>query len=92
MASKKKVNVGSIVKGKDGSSDYLKVRVDGKGGSVTLTDGMTLSLQSPKEELAQAKKAFEAGKLTEEVYNSIKERIEKIPDYVRFSVFFLKDV
>ena len=79
MAAKNKLKrnqVGSVCKSKDaGQPDYIKMR-----------DGKTYRLESAKFQLESLNKAVEAGKLSEDVASQIRERIQKIPDWVRFEI------
>jgi hypothetical protein len=75
--------VGSICKGKDGKSDYFKVFKDH-----TLLDGSYLNLESKKDQLKNLEEGIAAGRLKDpETIASMRERIDKIPDYVRFEVY-----
>jgi hypothetical protein len=82
MAKFKRTVIGSIVKSKDpGKGDYLKV-----SGSHVLTDGQFLNLESKASQLASLEAAIAAGKISGDNANGAKERINKIPDFVRFQV------
>lgn len=77
--------VGSVLKdSKDPTKSYIKIRED-----IVLKGGSTLSLESPAQQLASAEAACAAGKITEEIMQSIRERIAKVPDYVRFEILQL---
>ena len=68
--------VGSICKDKDKTKpDYVKMR-----------DGKYYRLESQKYQLESLAKAVEAGKLSGDVAESIKERINKIPEWIRFEL------
>ena len=97
QASKRKwsrYSVGSICKSQDKTKpDYLKLR--GGDSAAKLAEalskadskkGISLSLESKERQLKQLDESVSAGKLSEELAVKIKERIEKIPDYVRFEV------
>lgn len=87
--AKKKVIIGSVVKSKDfdkTKETYIKIR-----GEHTLKDGQTLSVQSPKEQLASAENAMKEGKLSEDLFEKIKARLEKVPDFVLKEIFYLSD-
>jgi len=79
MAAKKKlkrVQVGSVCKAKEaGQPDYIKMR-----------DGKFYRLESQKFQLENLEQAVAAGKLSDDVAGKIRERIEKIPSFVRFEV------
>lgn len=81
MAKKRRNVVGSILKAKDGGTDYIKMR-----------DGKTYKLESKKSRLESLNKAVEDGKLTEEVAAKVREGIEKIPSWVRFEIVEFVDV
>lgn len=81
MAKKRKVTIGSVVKGRDGKADYIKIN-----GDHVLNNGQFLNLESKQSQLESLDKALAEGKLTEEIVDTMRERIEKIPDFVRFSV------
>lgn len=81
--AKRKVVVGQVLKGKDGKGSYLKISND-----VKLTKGQIVQVQSPKEQLAQAKLAFADGKISEELMEKIEERVDKTPDFVLKEIFY----
>lgn len=81
MAKWKKTTVGSIVKGKDGKPDYLKIR-----DTVTLNKGDILNLESQKTQVTSLEKAIADGKLSGEFAEKLLERAKAIPDWVRFEV------
>jgi hypothetical protein len=75
----KRVQVGSVCKSKEaGQPDYIKMR-----------DGKIYRLESKKFQLDSLEKAVNEGKLSGEVVDQIKERIEKLPDFVRFEIIEL---
>jgi|CXWK01.1.fsa_nt_gi hypothetical protein len=75
--------IGSVLKSKDNpKQSYFKVGQN----PVTLRPGETLSLESKEEQLASLDRAVEAGKLSPELAEKSRERINKIPDFVRFEV------
>lgn len=104
MAKWNRTVVGSILKGKvqdDGtvSSDYLKIKADAKYGKVLLDalkraqDGnkdLIVNLESAKSQLADIEKSVASGRLGEEMAAKIRERIAKVPDYVRFELVLLQ--
>lgn len=77
--------IGSVIKSQDPTkSNYIKLYIkngDKSSGSVTLTDGQTLSVESKAFQLKSLESAVAAGKLSEENAEKARERIEKIPDY-----------
>jgi hypothetical protein len=91
MAKSKRKLIGSIVKGKAGKPgepskpDYIKVR-----GEHVLKDGQFLNLESKAQQLASLEAAVAAKKLSEEVASGIRERINKIPDFVRFEIIAIE--
>ena len=88
MAKKFRKVIGSVQKSKDASKpDYIKISND-----VVLTKGMFLNLESKKQQLASLEAAVEQGRLKEEYAVKARERIEKIPDFVRFEISVLEDV
>ena len=78
-----RTTVGSIVKSQDPTkSNYVKFYLKNTGGSLTVTDGQTLSAESKSYQLKSLEAAVAAGKLSEENASKARERIEKIPEYV----------
>lgn len=78
MAYKRR-KVASILKGKDGAADYIKVSED-----VTLKAGSFLNLESKKSQLESLESARD--KMSEENFEKAQERINKMPDFVRFEI------
>lgn len=83
----KSLNVGSIVKGKDGNGDYISVRKgltllakDDKGNTYTL--GQYINLDSKKTMLESAARLEEEGRDAD----FLRERAEKLPEFVRFEL------
>lgn len=88
MAKSKRSVVGSVCKSKDsGKPDYIKVRDD-----LSLRKGQILRLESKKYQLESLQGAVSAGKLSSELGEKIRERIEKIPDWVRFEIVAVESV
>lgn len=83
MAGKYRRNViGSIVKNKEaGKPDYVTVAQD-----YALKKGDYLNLESKKSQLEGIEKAMAEGKIPAEAGAAAKERINKIPDFVRFQI------
>lgn len=78
----KYIRIGQVLKGKDDpGSSYIKMDQD-----VTLKKGDTLSLESKKQQLDGLAKAEESGKISSENAAKARESIEKIPDFVRFTI------
>ena len=74
--------IGSVVKNRTpGKADYISIRED-----VTLRKGENLMLESAKGQLESITAAVAAGKISEDLGEKIKERISKIPDFVRFEI------
>ena len=81
MAWKRTV-VGSVLKDRnDPKKSYIKIN-----STVTLNKGDTLSLESPKEAIESAELALSEKKISEELFQTIKERNENIVDFVRFNI------
>lgn len=88
MAKKFRKVIGSVVKSQDASKpDYIKISQD-----VVLTKGMFLNLESKNQQLASLEAAVASGKLKEEYAAKSRERIERIPPFVRFEISVLEDV
>jgi hypothetical protein len=77
----KKVEIGSVIKGRDGKPDYISIR-----GDHVLKDNDKLRLESKAMQLADLEKAVAAGKLSAEIGDKIREGINKTPDFVRFKI------
>ena len=81
MAKKRRV-VGSVCKPKEaGKVDYIKMRDSGK----------IYRLESASYQLKSLEDAVTAGKLSEEIAEKVRERIGKIPSWVRFELVELVD-
>lgn len=82
MAKYRRTVIGSVVKNKEaGKPDYIKVN-----GAHVLKDGQFLNLESKATQLASLDDAVKAGKLSGDVAEAARERINKIPDFVRFQI------
>lgn len=96
MALQRKT-VGSILKSKEtGKPDYLKLRADMKDTLLKAVAGMgekglALRLESKKQQLESLEGAVAAGKLSGDNAEKARERINKIPDFVRFEVILLEE-
>lgn len=86
MAKKVYKNIGSVVKGRDGKPDYIKISQD-----VTLKQGQFLNLESPQAKKASIEKALADGKMSEESAQKALAVVEKIPAFVRFNVVLVSD-
>lgn len=83
--AKKRLDVGAVLKGKEGKPDYIKIDND-----ITLTKGMFLNLENKAQAIASLESAIADGKLSQEVGDKARERIEKNhPDFKRFSIYTL---
>lgn len=76
MAKWKREVIAQVQKNDKGGS-YIKVKQD-----VTLKKGENLSVESKAEQLAGIDKAVADGKMSEEIAEKVRERINKIPDFV----------
>lgn len=86
MGKLKRLNIGSVVKGRDGKPDYIKVSND-----VILSKGSILTLESKASRKAGITKAMDAGKLPQDVAEKLLADVEKTPDFVRFNIVQLKE-
>lgn len=78
-----RTTVGSVNKSQDPTkSNYIKFYLKNTGGTLTVNDGQTLSVESKSFQLKSLEAAVAAGKLSEENASKARERIEKIPEYV----------
>lgn len=78
--------IGSVVKSKEANKpDYIKIRE-----KVTLEEGQCLSLESQKFQLERLQTALSAGKISEEMADKVKERLEKMPNWVRFDIVLVE--
>lgn len=75
--------VGSVIKSNDPSKpNYMKFRLRNGLSKIEITDGTTFSVESKKYQLDSLEKAVTSGKLSENLAEKIKERINKMPDFV----------
>lgn len=82
MAKYKRTVVGSVIASKkDDKSFYIKVN-----GDHVLKSGQYLNLETKAGQLASLESAVAAGKLTGDAEKGARERISKIPDFVKFQV------
>lgn len=90
----RRTEIGSVVKSQDPTrSNYIKLNLRNTGGSITLTDGQTLSVESKAFQLKSLEGAVAAGKVSEENAAKARERIEKIPEFVLGTIILVnKDV
>jgi hypothetical protein len=94
----KRINVGSVVKSNDPDKpNYMKFQLKHyktgeslvPGGVLTLKDGDTLSVESKSFQIKSAEKAAAAGKITEEVVEKIRARLENQPEFVLGEIILL---
>lgn len=94
MAKTKRVRLGSVVRGQDGKPDYIKLFIkdkDGKPSSYVLKDGQFLNLDSKAKQLEDLKFLVENSKVDADTAKYLKDRIEKIPEYVRFEIVAVEE-
>lgn len=87
MAKKRSITIGSVVKGKNGKGDYIKISRD-----VTLKEGTYLNLESKADQQKRLTESIENGKLSGDFAQKLQDRVNKIPDFVRFEIVKLEDV
>ena len=89
MAKWKRTKVGSVLKDKnDPKKFYIKFNKE-----CNFNQNDCLSLESKEDQLSSLEDAFAAGKLKdEEMVNEIRERIQKIPDFVEFEMIKVENV
>jgi len=82
MGKYTRTEVGSICKSKDAEKpDYIKVNTD-----ITLKKGDILNLESKKSKLEGIDTAVQNGKLSQDKADEIIEKINAMPEWVRFSI------
>lgn len=90
MAKYKRTQIGSVIKSKEANKpNYIKFNLK-DSGSLTVKDGQTFSVESKQFQLNSLQSAVADGKLTEEVAGKIRERIEKIPEFVLGEIILLE--
>jgi len=77
----KRIQVGTVLKGKDGRGDYIQIKED-----ITLKKGEFLNLESQASKIASLEAAIANGKLSPEVGEKMIEAANKIPSFVRFEI------
>lgn len=85
MAWKRTVVANVCKDPKDDKKSYIKFKQD-----VTFKAGDTLNLESAKEQMKNLETAIAEGKVSEDFGEKLKERIERIPDWIRFEVIRLE--
>jgi hypothetical protein len=83
----KYLKVGSVLRSKDNPKNYY-IKMD---QDVSLKKGETLSLQSKEEQLERLESSLSSGKLTEDLAVKIRERLEKIPEWVKYEIQVKRD-
>ena len=89
MAKTKRIKLGSVMKGQNGKPDYIKVNIrdkEGKPGTYVLKDGQFLDLDSKAKQLEDVKFLIENDKIDADTGKYLTEKINKIPDFVRFEI------
>lgn len=87
MAKLRREKVGQVMKSKDNNKpDYIKFEKD-----VSVKAGDIIRLETKKFQLESLASAVQAGKLSGEQAEKAKERIEKIPDFVRGELIVLRE-
>lgn len=97
MAKYSRRCVGSVLKDKkDASKSYVQLRKDSQEQLLKAVAGMgekglSLNLESKAQQLANLDAAEAAGKISGENATKARERITKIPDWVRFEIILLEE-
>ena len=98
MAKYNRKTVGTVLKSKDsGKGDYIKLDSYHKESLLKAVAGMEdkkglcLSLESKASQLKSLNEAETSGKISGENAAKARERIEKIPDFVRFEIILLEE-
>jgi hypothetical protein len=98
MAKLKRVTVGSVLKSKEaGKGDYLKFSSHTKDALLNAVakmgeKGLNLRLESKKYQLDSLEQVEKDGKIGADSAAKARERINKIPEFVRFEVILLQEV
>jgi hypothetical protein len=97
MAKWKRNTVGSVMKGREaGDSDYVKLRGDMKDvllqaiAKMDAQKGLALNLESKKSRLEGLEEAVRNSKMSAENAEKARERINKMPDFVRFEIVLVE--
>lgn len=86
MAKLKRTIIGSFVKSKDPTKPpYIKVKA-----GITLKEGEYIRVENKKFQLDSLAAGVEAGRLSADTAESMRERIEKMPDFVLGDVLVLR--
>lgn len=90
MAKLKREVLGSFLKAKeDGKTPYIKIT---SKNAVTFKEGDIIRVENKKFQMASLEAAIQAGKLTGEIAEKARERINKIPDFVLGELVVLRDI
>lgn len=88
MAKLKREVIGSFLKAKDdGKAPYIKFKND-----VNFKKGDMVRVENKKFQLTSLDAAVQAGKLTGEVVEKARERINDIPDFVLGELVVLREI
>lgn len=83
----KYIKIGSVLSGKDDpKSTYIKIDQD-----ISLKKGETLSVQSKTQASERLEAAIAAGKLSGEIAEKARARLEKWPSFVKFEIQVKRD-
>jgi hypothetical protein len=91
-----RVNVGSVIKNKDKEQlDYIKINPKAKEALINALQnmgegGLYLNLESKESQLAGIELAVENNKLSPENAAKARERVEQMPDFVRFQIVLVQ--
>lgn len=85
MAKTTRKVIGSVCKGRENKPPYIKIR-DG----ISLKKDQIVRLESKKVQLESLEGAVSAGKISPDLGEKIKERIENIPEFVLFELVLLE--
>lgn len=87
MAKLKREVVGSFLKAKDdGKAPYIKFKND-----ITFTKGDMVRVENKKFQLTSLDAAVQAGKLSGEIAEKARERINDIPEFVLGELVILRE-
>lgn len=87
MAKLKREVVGSFLKAKeDGKAPYIKIK-----SAVAFKEGDIIRVENKKFQMASLESAIQSGKLSGEIAEKARERINKIPEFVLGELVVLRD-
>jgi CRISPR/Cas system-associated endoribonuclease Cas2 len=84
--AKKRFYFGKILKGAEGKPDFLVIDKD-----ITLKEGQFVNLESKKQRLDDLQESVSNGRLSEETASSLREKVNKLSDRVRFSLYIVRE-